>query len=91
MRSKAFRRVTHNGLELPGNGSVSIGPVPGAHLAYCGCPPTAAKLQGRVSGEQPGGTWVAQLIQNGQPVRPADLPLKDNDRDREMYVRYQKK
>lgn len=85
-------RVTHNGVELPGNGSVSIGPVPGLTWPIADARQRLQNYKVEFPGEQPGGTWVAQLIQNGQPVGPpATFTLKDNDRDREMYVRYQKK
>lgn len=85
-------RMVHNGVELPTSGTVSIGPIPGLTWPIPDGRQRLQNLKLEFPSEQPGGTWEAQLTLNGQPVGPvATFNLKDNEPNRELYVRYQKK
>ncbi|MFN8439165.1 MAG: SH3 domain-containing protein [Caldilineaceae bacterium] len=85
-------RVSHNGTELPTDGQTSIGPQ--AALTWP-IPDGRQRLQNlklEFPGQQPGGTWEAQLMLNGQAAGPvATFKLGDSEPNRELYVRYQKK
>lgn len=85
-------RVSHNGTELSTEGQTSIGPQ--AALTWP-IPDGRQRLQNlklEFPGQQPGGTWEAQLMLNGQAAGPvATFKLGDSEPNRELYVRYQKK
>jgi SH3-like domain-containing protein len=85
-------RATRNGVELPIQAAASFGPQPGLTWPIADSRQRFQNYKVEFPGEPSGGTWEVQLVKDGKPVGPpARFQLKDNDPNRELYVRYQKK
>jgi uncharacterized protein YraI len=81
--------VTKDGAAVPVT-ATSFGGRPGFTWPVADVRQRFQNMKVEFPGVEPAGTWVVQLVKDGKPVGPpATFPLKANEPNQELYVRYE--